>query len=237
MYILQNVNYYNEGLGLKWNSNEWNGEIDMIVLCKNHFIIFELKNKKGIVKGCTKKGLWGIKYKDNDNFKYEKDFYSQCSRIKAYFSQNYWPKNIQSNIDMNSKLRPDVLLVFNNGCDLSKIKFTPMHKIDKNDYKIIINGNIEEYKIFMKSNFHYDDEQKSYLLNYGVNLIDEEILEIIFNTYGIENRVKKWFHVLTEDSLYDLLFSLGSDSFEITDYIFNILIKDFNLIKTNEYFA
>jgi hypothetical protein len=237
MYIFFNINYFHEGLNVEWNSDEWNGEIDMIVLCRNYFIIFELKNKKGIIKGQTKRGQWKVKYENHERFKSERDYYSQCSRMKTFFSRNYWPKNIQLNIMEKSKLRPDVLLIFQNGSDLSNVKFTPSKKIIVEDYNKILEKVNKKDANFMKQNFHYDDQQKIYLVNYGVDLIDEDILERIYNYCGMENRVKKWFHVLTEDKLGELLPFLGSDSFMITDKIVNILIKDFKLIKTNEYLA
>jgi hypothetical protein len=49
MCIFLNINYFHKGLDNEWNSDEWNGEIDMIILCRNYFIIFELKNKRGIM--------------------------------------------------------------------------------------------------------------------------------------------------------------------------------------------
>ena len=237
MYIFFNINYFHEGLNIELNSDEWNGEIDMIVLCRNYFIIFELKNKKGIIKGQTKKGPWKVKYENYERFMSEKDYYSQCSRMKIFFSRNYWPKNIQPNIMEESKLRPDVLLIFQKGSDLSNFKYTPPQKISVKDYDMIIKKVNKKDRNFMEENFHYDDQQNKYSANYGSNIIDEDILERIYNYCGIENRVKKWFHVLTEDKLSELLPFLGSDSFKITDKIINIFIKDFKLIKTNEYFA
>jgi hypothetical protein len=157
--------------------------------------------------------------------------------MKTFFSQNYWINNIQPNVKEESKLRPDILLIFQNGSDLSNFKYTPSHKIVVKDYDKILKMTNKKDKNFMNQNFHYDNQQKAYLVNYGANLIDEDNLEYIYNYCGINNRVKKWFHVLTEDKLNKLLPFLGSDSFMITYKIINILVKDFKLIKANEHFV
>jgi hypothetical protein len=238
LYFFNNVNYANEGLGFGWNNLEWNGEIDLLALSHNHFIIFELKNKKGIIKGQTKSGLWGIKYTDHEKYLYENDYYSQCSRMKAFFSQNYWINKIQPKLKECSKLRPDVLLVFNTGSDLSNFKYTPPHKIGISEYKTILDKlTIQTDREFIKSNFHYDEEQKAYIINYGTKIIDDNKLGLIYNYCGIESRVKKWFHVITEDDISMILPNLGSNSFNINQEIVKMMVQDFNLIKANEHFV
>ena len=77
VYFFENVMYCHEGLR-EGNNQGWNGEADLIAASTHHFIIFELKSKKGIVKGKTKKGLWKIDYENGKSEK--KDFF--CNVLK-----------------------------------------------------------------------------------------------------------------------------------------------------------
>ena len=112
IWFFRNVNYFHKSFGLRWSNQEWNGEIDLLFICEHHFVVFELKNKKGAVKGQTQKGIWSIQYYGSNEFIDEKDYFKQCSRMKTFFSQDYYPKKILSKIDQEYKLRHDVLLVF-----------------------------------------------------------------------------------------------------------------------------
>ena len=235
IWIFTNVNYYHKGLGLKWNHIEWNGEIDLLLISKNHFIIFELKNKKGVIKGQTQNGYWKIKYYDSNNYVEEKNYFIQCSRIKAFFSLNYYPKKVLPKIRLDYKLRPDILLIFLNGSDTSDIFFTPPTKFYTDEYYGIINMISNEDRKFMEENFHYEKKRDIININFNEERIDLKNLKRILDSCNYEDRISKWFHVLTEEKVIDLLPNLGSDSFIFNKEIIEIFVEDFKLKLSNEY--
>lgn len=86
IWFFRNVNYYHKSLGLKWSHKDWNGKIDLIFISDHHFVILELKNNKGVIIGKTQNVDWKIKYYESDEFIIEKKYFTQCSKMKAYFS-------------------------------------------------------------------------------------------------------------------------------------------------------
>ena len=234
-FFFKNVNYYHKGLGVKWNRQIWNGEIDLLFISKNHFIVFELKNKKGTIIGQTNKGPWKIKYHDSDMFIEENDYFMQCSKMKVFFSSNYYPQRILRKIDKEYKLRPDILLVFLNGSDTSQIFYSPPVKYTTEEWYSILNKISNEDKNFMEKNFHYEKIRDIININFNNERIDSNRLKSILDSCNYEYRVVKWFHVITEDRLKELLPNLGSDSYEFDKNIIDIMVKDFNLILDKEY--
>jgi hypothetical protein len=235
IYFFKNVNYFHKSLELKWNRESWNGEIDLLLICEHHFVIFELKNKKGIIKGKTQHSPWQIKYHDSNEYIEERDFFIQCSKMKAFFSLDYYPKKILPKIDMQYKLRPDVLLVFLDGSDTSNVIFSPPVNFTVEEYYRILEKTNEEDKFFMEMNFYYSKIKDKFIINYKNEIVDTERLRKILNLCDYPDRVSKWFHVITEDKIKTLLPNLGSDSFRFDKEIINMMIKDFQLNIKKEY--
>ena len=96
IYFFYNSTFSHKLFGKGWKSKQWNGEIDLMVLLDYYFIIFELKNIQGSVIGQTKKGKWKVKCKKNQlEYKNTKDYFSQCFRMKIFFSELFLQEELQ----------------------------------------------------------------------------------------------------------------------------------------------
>jgi hypothetical protein len=235
IYFIRNTNYINQGLNIVGNTGEWSGEVDLLAITNNMFIIMELKNIIAQVKGQTVKGLWGIKHSSENKYWYKNDYYIQCSRMKTYFSRNYYPNVILPLLDYESKLRPDVLLIFRDGSNF-KISFVPVREYNDELYNELHNKLHENDIHFFEGLFWYDDSQKQYTLKTKLRNNKEVMnrLHHILNYCEYKDRNLKWFHVITESQLVELLPQLGSDSFRINEQTMDKIIEDFKLIKENE---
>ncbi len=235
IWLFKNVNYFHKSLGLNWNKQSWNGEIDLLLISKNHFVIFELKNKKGVVSGQTHQGKWKIKYYDASTYTEEKDYFMQCSKMKVFFSRNYYPKKILPKIDVEYTLRPDVLLVFLDGSDVSNIFYGPPVRFKVDEWYSILSKLNDEDKDFMESNFHFEKKRDIININFGGAPIDLKRVKTILEFCDYEERVSKWFRVITESKIKELLPNIGADTFEFNEQIVGLLVKDFHLKLDKEY--
>jgi len=229
--FLRNFNYSHPGLGRPWNSIKWDGEIDLLIIMRNHFIIMEFKSKKAIVFGRTQLGNWQVQYDDINSPIEEKDYFTQCSKEKAFFSQEYYPKRFVQKIDRHklSKLRPDVLLVFKDGSDLSNIWYVPPVRFDKNDFEMILKSVSRQAKDFLDKRFYYNPQRNVYMNKEKQDDVFLKQLEKALNEVNYENRVKKWFKVITESELFNLIENLGGTSFNFSEEDLVYFENDFKL--------
>jgi hypothetical protein len=236
MAFLKNANYFNAGIVTKGMNKSWNGEVDLICVSEHHFIIFELKNKKGNVKGQMRKiGKWFIKYHDKEQYMPQNNYFMQCSKMKTYFAQGYFKQERWPQINDEIKVWPHVLLVFQDGSDLSEIEYCPPVTYDIDEYEEILRGITEEHKCFMKEHFHYNEIRKKMEINEGGNIDNE--LKAILESCNYTYRVKKWLHVVTESGITNILPETGSASFTFNENVVRKIAKDFNLVGSNEYFV
>ena len=223
-----NIEYFHAGVGEVWNSSRWKGEIDLIAVMRHHFLIIEMKSKKATIKGRTQKGQWEVKYDDTSEFRIEKDYFTQCSQMKTFFSQRYYPDYfINSELSRkDSKLVPDVLLIFKEGSDLSNVWFTPPIKFEKDEFIEMLSRLSEEDQEYLKNNYYYNELRNRFIVTNSQNDDFLHKLEIILAKIEYENRVAKWFRVLNENDLEITLDKCGSEKFEFC-------VDDLNIIATH----
>ncbi|GHV21200.1 hypothetical protein FACS189494_06260 [Spirochaetia bacterium] len=87
----------------------------------------------------------------------------------------------------------------------------------------------------MEDNFYFNKSQDVFRVKNSEKLIDYDKLKSILKTCNYKDRVTKWFKVITEDDIINLLPNLGSNTFVFDNDIINMMVKDFNLILKKEY--
>ena len=198
--------------------NDWMGEVDLLVLSKHHFIVFELKQKIGYIRGTTRNRSTMVQYPGQSNLHREKSFFHQCSRMKYYFSQEYYPEIFKPREECRKDqlLHPDVVLLFPNS---TKIDFwyTPPLRYDTEEFNKLINSckSIDD-RDFLKNYFDWDSRGAIHRYNQKAVKKDLIKLENIFDRTDLIKRVEKWFYCITEEKISEKLISMGSDTFIFT---------------------
>lgn len=194
---------------------DWNGQIDMLLLCENKIVIYELKGYTAKLRHATTNETEWIIENLSGKIITSKSFFIQVSKCRAFILSESLPEFFKEKINDNHWI-VDGRLVFKDSSDLSKF-FQKIPKTIKHEqYEEMLDKIENQHDIELFKRFYSDIEQETGKhQSIIVSKSDYGRMFYIYKYTNTEIRTAKWFKVIKEKEIIEDLCKLNYTRFKI----------------------
>ncbi len=229
-YLIFNHGFSHERGEVMERDQDWNGEIDILLISPNKIVIYELKGFTAtVVQGSTDSNPWRIKRLASGIEETVGSYFIQASKQRAFVVQDFFRRFDRRHPEYaHNHWIVDSRLVFRTGSDLSGFAYsvprTESPETLQTDILPLVAN--DDDRLFVADAFSGEEYGTGKLGRIGMTEAEEQRLRTIYKKNGITPRTARWFGVITEDQIPSDLPDTGSDRFLLDQKAASGIIDD-----------
>ncbi len=209
---------------------DWNGQIDILLLAPHKIVIYELKGFTAAIKHVTSgPGRWTIQRAASGEEEQVRSYFLQASKQRAFLLRDFLRSFERSHPQYaDNHWMVDARVVFKEGSDLSGFFYSVPNTEteEKLETDVISNLNDEGSKAFVRSAYSDREPGTNKLQRIRPTQLELDRMQRIYAENGIMPRTSKWFKVITEEQIPGDLEEVGSDRFTLDPEGAGLLMDD-----------
>lgn len=215
-FVVLNTPYSQQPTRYQKRKQEWNGELDMVLIAPNRLFIYELKSGHiSILLGRSDERPW--KVERSGNVRWEKSWFNQTGKARYFFLQTFLNEcKAKLEVPPPNHFVVDARVVCPNGSDLSKFYYKVPTTVSADEIVEVCDNLPEDEADFVMSCYPMVVEETGELRRTKVNREKLSRLSHAWEKAGVTPRVAKWFKPLVESDVAKDLKENESTSFRLS---------------------
>jgi hypothetical protein len=223
-FICRSVPYQHRQKGCIGNDQDWNGEIDLLIITEDRIIIYELKSTKmRLIHGRPDRHDWKWENGQHEEIKAKSDYMQLNLQRVALLKDKLETLRAELGISADMHFRIDARLVYRDETDISGYKPKFPRDFHRDEFESAIINSIADTNDKASVRKAYIIETTNYkgdsLLELRPGLSHQEkrnLYRIFAQNDMLDYRKRKWFRIIHEHDLLEDIGHPGYQDFQIT---------------------